>query len=143
MRIIFLILLFSLTACSSVPIQQLNDRLQTWKQSDINQIIKYWGVPSKKKEINGRFYAEWLNKESTPNNTAVSIGTGTRSRNTSIGLGLTLFDFGGTDDVCSRTVSYNEDGSIIEINWKGTKDFCYEITPDRNQVLMNKKIMDE
>jgi len=142
MKKFILLLLFSLTACSSVPLQQVDDRLQAWKQSDITQIIKYWGIPTKKHEINGKFYAEWLNKESGDSNTAVSIGTGTRSGHTSIGLGLTLFEFGGTDDVCSRTVTYSKDGSIIEISWKGTKNFCYEITPDLNQVMVNKAVME-
>jgi len=141
-KTIFL-LFFTLTACSSIQLQEVDDRLQAWKQNDITQIIKYWGIPTKQHEINGKFYAEWLNKESGDSNTAVSIGTGTRSRHTSIGLGLTLFEFGGTDDVCSRTVTYSEDGSIIEISWKGTKDFCYEITPDLNQVMINQKLTEQ
>jgi len=130
---LFLIILLS--SCSSIPVEQVNDRLQAWKNSDIDQIIKYWGVPTKKQEVNGIYYAEWLNKESEKGNAAVSIGTGSRSRHSSFGFGLTLFDLGGTDDVCSRIVTYNETGKVVKIIWKGTKDFCYELTPDKNTII--------
>ena len=136
------ILCLSLTACSSIPINQVNDRLQAWKNTTIEQVIKYWGVPTKKQEIGGSFYAEWLNKESSPGNTAISIGSGSHSRHSSIGFGLTLFDLGGTDDVCSRIVTYDKNGAVIDVSWKGTQNYCYEITPDRNQVILNKAIMD-
>ncbi len=138
----FIIILFlSLSACSSIPIEQINDRIQAWKNTNIDQLIKYWGIPSKKQEINGIFYAEWLNKESDPNNTAITVGTGSYSRYRSIGLGLTLFDFGGTDDVCSRMVTYDDEGYVIDVSWKGTRDYCYKITPVQNKIIINKAIM--
>ena len=137
-----IILCLSLTACSSIPINQVNDRLQAWKNSAIDEVIKYWGIPTKKQEINGNFYAEWLNKESSPGNTAISIGSGSHSRHSSIGFGLTLFELGGTDDICSRIVTYNKNGTVTDVSWKGTQNYCYEITPDRNQVMLNKAVME-
>ncbi len=133
----------SLTACSSIPISQVNDRIQAWKSSPIDKVIEYWGLPTQKQEINDKFYAEWLNKESSPGNTAISIGSGSRSGRSSFGFGLTLFDLGGTDDTCSRIVTYDVNGLVIDIIWKGTKDYCFEITPDRNQMIINKANMEE
>ena len=130
-----------LTGCTSIPIAQVNDRINAWQNSDIEQLIKYWGVPTKKQEISGNFYAEWLNKESSPGNTAISIGSGSHSRHSSIGFGLTLFDLGGSDDVCSRIVTYDKNGLVTDISWKGTQDYCYQITPDRQQIKRNKTII--
>jgi len=133
-----------ISACTSIPLSQVNDRLNAWKASDIKEVIKYWGVPSRSQQINGVSYAEWINKESEPGNTSVSIGSGTRSRHSSVGIGFTLFDIGGTEDLCSRTVTYQEDGTITEIVWKGTQNFCFELTPDRAEVLAARKaIMEE
>lgn len=141
--IISSILCLGLAACTSIPITQVNDRIHAWKNANIEQLIKYWGVPTKKQEISGNYYAEWLNKESTPGNTAISIGSGSHSRHSSIGFGLTLFDLGGTDDVCSRIVTYDKNGSVTDISWKGTQNYCYQITPDRSQILSNKAIMQD
>jgi len=132
-----------LTACTSIPTEQVDNRVNAWKNANIEGVIKYWGVPSKKQEINGTFYAEWLNKESTPGNAAISVGSGSYSRNSSIGFGLSLFDLGGTDDVCSRIVTYNKNGRVTNISWKGTQNYCFDITPDRNQIMQNKAIMDK
>ncbi len=137
-----IILYLSLTACTSIPIEQVNNRIDAWNNTNIKQLIKYWGVPTKQQEISGIYYAEWLNKESSPGNTAISIGSGSHSRHSSIGFGLTLFDLGGTDDVCSRIVTYDKNDTVTDISWKGTQNYCFEITPDRNQVMLNKAIMD-
>ena len=138
---LLLVLSVLLSGCTSVPLNQVNYRLQSWKVSNIEDVIKYWGVPSKQQEINNRNYAEWLSKESTPGNTSVSVGTGSFSRHSSIGLGLTLFDLGGSDDVCSRTIAYDSSGMITEIRWSGDKDYCFKITPDRAEILANKANM--
>jgi len=139
-----LLLLLSLlvSGCSNIPLNQVNDRLQSWKASSIEDVIKYWGLPSKQQQINGKSFAEWINKESSPGNTSVSVGTGSFSRHSSIGLGLTLFDLGGSDDVCSRIVAYDSSSKITEIRWTGDKDYCYKITPDRVVVLTNKADME-
>ena len=136
------IMFFSLTSCTSIPIAQVDDRILAWKNLNIEQLIKYWGVPTKKQEINDHFYAEWLSKESNPGNTSISVGSGSHSGHSSIGFGLTLFDLGGTDDVCSRIVTYDRNGMVTDLSWKGTQDYCFEITPDRNQVLQNKTKME-
>lgn len=140
--IVVSILCLGAAACTSIPINQVNDRINEWKNTDIEQLIKYWGVPTKKQEISGNFYAEWLNKESSPGNTAISVGSGSHSRHSSIGFGLTLFDLGGSDDVCSRIVTYDEKGMVTDISWKGTQNYCFEITPDRGQVMQNKATME-
>jgi len=138
---LLLVLCFLLAGCSNVPVNQVNDRLQSWKASSIEDVVKYWGVPTKQQQINGKSYAEWLSKETTKGNTAVSVGTGSFSRHSSIGLGLTLFDLGGSDNVCSRTVTYDNSGQITDIRWTGDKNYCYEITPDRAEILANKANM--
>jgi hypothetical protein len=137
------ILCLSLLGCTSIPINQVDDRIHAWKNASIEQVIKYWGVPTKQQEIGGNFYAEWLNKESSPGNTAVSLGSGSHSRHSSIGFGLTLFDLGGTDDVCSRIVTYDKNGTVTDVSWKGTQDYCFEITPDREKILRAKAIMQD
>ncbi len=133
----------TLTACTSIPITQVDDRLQAWKNANIEQVIKYWGLPTKQQEIGENFYAEWLNKESSPGNTAISLGSGSHSRHSSIGFGLTLFDLGGTDDVCSRIVTYDKNGAVTDVSWKGTQNYCFEITPDREQILRAKAVMQD
>jgi len=136
-----LVLSFLLVGCSNIPVNQVNDRLQAWKATSIEDVIKYWGIPNKQQEINGTSYAEWLSKENTKGNTAVSLGTGSFSRHSSIGLGLTLFDLGGSDNVCSRTITFDSGGRISEIRWTGDKDYCYALTPDRVKILANKANM--
>lgn len=143
MKKITIILCLCITACTSIPVSQVNDRVHAWKNANIDELIKYWGVPSKKQQINDKYYAEWLNKESTPGNSAITLGSGVHSRHSSIGLGLTLFELGGSDDVCSRLVTYDNNGNVIEISWKGTQNYCYDITPDRNQILKQKAIMQD
>ena len=139
--ILVIVLSFVISGCISIPIGQVNDRINGWKNEDIDSLIKYWGVPTKKQEISGKFYAEWINQESSQGNSSISIGSGSHSRHSSIGFGLTLFELGGTDDACSRIVTYNQQGSVSNISWTGTQDYCYEITPDREQILRQKAIM--
>jgi len=138
-----LLLILALTACTSIPVDQVDNRIHSWRNTNIEQVIKYWGVPTKKQELNGKFYAEWLNKESSPSNSAITLGSGSHSRNSSIGFGLTLFDLGGSDDVCSRIVTYDDKGYVTDVSWKGTQNYCFEITPDRNQVMLNNANMEE
>ena len=126
-----------LSACSSIPIEQVNGRIAAWKGQHIDELIKYWGLPSKQRKVGEKHYAEWLNKSSEPGNTAVTIGTGSRSRHTGIGIGLTLLDLGGKDDECSRLVTYADDGIVVDITWQGTNDYCFELTPDLGKVKSN------
>ena len=51
--IISSILCLGLAACTSIPITQVNDRIHAWKNVNVEQLIKYWGVPTKKQEISG------------------------------------------------------------------------------------------
>jgi len=128
-----------LGGCGSIPVEQVNTRISAWKGQHIDELIKYWGLPSRQREVGGKHYAEWVNKSSEPGNTAVTIGTGSRSRNTGIGIGLTLLDFGAKDNQCSRLVTYAEDGVVLDITWQGTNDYCFEVTPDWNKVQTNLK----
>jgi len=137
MKKLTIILILSLTACTNIPVNQVNDRLQAWKTTNIDDVIKYWGIPSRQQEISGKLYAEWINEENNPGNTAISLGSSSFGRRSSIGFGLTLFELGGSNDACSRLVTYSEDGNIIEISWKGSKNYCYEITPDRYKMFSN------
>lgn len=138
--LILLSLLF-LSGCSSVPVKQVDDRIQLWKTSSIDEIIEYWGLPSKQQQVNNKNYAEWLNKESEPGNAAVSINTGSFSRHSAIGIGLTLFELGGSDDICSRVITYLDSGEVLEISWKGSQNYCYELTPDKNEMIKSKALM--
>ncbi len=135
-KLLILMSLF-LSACSSIPQNQVDERLLAWKNTSIDEIIKYWGLPTKQNKINGRYYAEWVNQQRDQGNTSVSIGTGHLSSRSSVGFGVTLFDLGGSNDVCSRSVEYNEVGLVLEINWNGNQDYCFSLTPDRNKILEN------
>jgi hypothetical protein len=137
----FLVLLFTLTllGCSSIPIEQVNNRISEWKGLNIDELIKYWGLPSNQRQIGDKNYAEWLNKSNEPGNLAISLGSATRNRHTGIGIGLSLFDLGGTDDSCSRLVTYDSSNTVLEISWQGTKKYCYELTPDLSIVNSNRK----
>ncbi len=115
-----------------MPANEVNDRISAWKSASIDDVIKYWGIPSKKLTVNGQHYAEWTTKNNNSSSTAISLGTGSYSRGGSIGLGLTLFDIGNSEDFCQRIVTYSKQGKITDIRWKGDRDFCYEITPQKN-----------
>lgn len=119
-----------LMGCTSIPADQVNSRMNAWIGLKIDDLIKYWGLPSNQREVDNIQYAEWVNRSSEPGNATVSVGTGHRSRSSSIGLGLTLFDLGGTDDVCSRLVTYDSVGIVTKISWQGTSNYCFKITPD-------------
>ena len=133
-RIIKNLVTFSITlalfSCVSVPVEQVDSRIGAWNGKHIDEIIKYWGLPSNQKQVGDKHYAEWINHSSEPGNASVSIGTGSHSRHSSVGIGFTLFDLGGSDDACSRLVTYSGSGNVTAISWQGTRDFCYEITPD-------------
>jgi len=138
-----IILILSLTACTNIPINQVNDRFSAWQSATIDEVIKYWGVPSKKQDISGKLYAEWLSEEHTSGNTALSVGSRSFGRHSSFGIGLTLYELGGSDDACSRLVTYLENGNVVDISWKGSKDYCYEVTPDRNEIIKNQAVMSQ
>jgi len=124
-----------LSACSSIPPTQVDDRIFAWKEASIDQLIKYWGLPTKQHKINGRVYAEWVNQQNDSGNTAISVGADHLSSRTSVGFGVTLFDLGQSNDVCSRTVEYDELGVVLDINWNGNQDYCFNLTPDRSKLI--------
>lgn len=134
------IVILCLSSCASIPLESVNNRINAWKSSPIEDLIKYWGVPSKSKLVNGINYSEWVNEENESGNTSLSIGSGTSSRHSALGIGVTLFNLGGEENSCSRLVSYQENGKIIEITWKGTQDFCFKLTPDREEILARRKV---
>ncbi|WP_444997645.1 hypothetical protein [Aliikangiella sp. IMCC44359] len=128
-----------LSGCTSIPISQVNDRLNAWKGMHIDDLIKYWGLPSKQTQTTSKYYAEWLNRSNEPGNASVSIGTGHLGRNSAIGIGLSLFELGGSDDACSRLITYNDNGVVTDISWQGTQDYCYQLTPELSQIQANQK----
>ncbi len=130
-----------LTACSSISQQEVENRINAWNGQPIDDLIKYWGLPNKKNQLDGKNYAEWVNTENKPGNTSVSLGTGRHGGHGSVGLGFTLFDLGGKEDHCSRLVTYAENGTVSNIRWQGTNDFCFDITPDRAKIEENKRKM--
>jgi|GEM_PF-1259947 len=125
------------SGCTSIPVEQVDSRIGAWNGQPIDELIKYWGLPSNQRKVGDKNYAEWLNRSSEPGNASVSIGTGSHSGHSSIGIGLTLFDLGGKDDQCSRLVTYNDDGKVIQIQWQGTRDYCFNITPELATVTAN------
>jgi len=137
-----LLTMLVISACSSVPPDEVNRRITAWQGIQIDELIRYWGLPTRKQKIDGRRYAEWTNRSSEPGNTSLSIGTGSRSRHSAIGIGVTLFDLGGSDDVCSRLVEYDQQGKVIRIQWSGTAELCYRLTPERSKVTA-KPVMSE
>jgi len=126
-------------SCTQIPIEKVNLKISAWKGTNINELIKYWGLPTNQRQVGDKHYAEWLNKSSEPGNVSISVGSGRHSRHSGIGIGLSLFDLGGNDDACSRLVTFDNSNTVTEISWQGTNDFCYQITPDLSQILMNKE----
>ena len=137
-RFTMLLLVCCLSGCASVPVTKVNERIKAWESSSYDQILKYWGLPSKTTVANEVYYAEWVNIEHENGNTSVSVGSGTRIGAGAIGIGLTLFQLGGSSDKCSRIVRYQENGKIIDISWKGTQDFCFKLTPDKAKIDLNE-----
>jgi len=128
-----------LSGCASMPAPQVDSRILVWKSVKIDELVKYWGLPNRQSKIGESHVAEWINQKSSNSNTAISLGTGSYGRNSSIGLGLTLFNLGGGDDVCQRQVTYNIKGDILNIIWSGDTDFCFELTPDKDIVYIEQK----
>ncbi len=137
MRTILLVLIFMLSACSSIPRAQVEDRIQSWKVSTIENLVKYWGLPAKQQKLANNSVAEWVNKLDEPGNSAVSIGGGSYGRHLSLGLGFTFNALGGKKDYCLRQVAFDEKGHILSITWKGDQDYCYQLTPDYHTVQKN------
>jgi hypothetical protein len=137
-RILLVMIIFSLTSCTSIPIEQVNQRIKAWETSSLKEIIKYWGVPTKTSKVNEINYAEWVNTMKQQSNSSISIGSGTRIGDGAVGIGVNLFELGSSKDQCSRVVSYTQNGKILGISWQGTQDFCYELTPDRAKILANQ-----
>lgn len=137
-RFAIVFLVCFLPGCVSVPVATVNERIKAWESSSYEQLLKYWGLPSKTTVSNQIHYAEWVNLEHEEGNSSVSIGSGSRIGRGSIGIGLTLFQLGGSDDKCSRVVRYQKNGKIIDISWKGTQDFCFKLTPDKAKIDLNR-----
>jgi hypothetical protein len=131
--------LLLLSGCASMPAPQVDSRILVWKNVKIDELVKYWGLPNRQSKIGESHVAEWINQKSSDSNTAISVGTGSYGSNSSIGLGLTLFNIGGGDEVCQRQVTYSIKGDILNIIWSGDTDFCFELTPDKNIVYVEPK----
>lgn len=127
-----------LSSCANVPLYDVNKRLNAWKAISFDELIKYWGLPSNQRTINGKHYAEWINKSQQSGNTAITVGTGRSSRSSGIGIGFTLFDLGSGEDLCSRLVQFDSTGKITDISWQGATDYCFELTPDFTKVMLKQ-----
>lgn len=138
-----LVCLFLVSACSSIPKEQVDTRLAAWQGKDINTVIQFWGLPTKQQEVDDQRYAQWLNKKSEKGNTAVSVGTGTSGRRSSIGIGLTLFELGGSEEKCERLLTYDSSGKVTKIKWQGDHSYCLELTPDYVTVMAKRKANEE
>ncbi len=134
--------IFILAGCTSIPIADVNQRINSWQSASFDQIIQYWGLPSKTTQVNDIYYAEWSHTEHQQGNSSVSVGSGTRIGNGAIGIGFTLFQLGGSDDTCNRTIRYRKSGEVIDIRWQGDQDFCYKLTPDRAEIRKNQATID-
>ncbi len=121
-----------------MPAPQVDSRILVWQSVKIEELVKYWGLPTRQSKIGETHVAEWINQKSSNSNTAISVGTGSYGSHSSIGLGLTLFNIGGGDEVCQRQVSYTVAGDITRIIWSGDTDFCFELTPDKDKVYQNQ-----
>lgn len=140
MRIFLLIsILLMFTGCASIPAPQVDSRLQQWREGSIDDLVKFWGLPNRQLELGENHIAEWINQLDKDSNVAVSLGGGSWGRNSSIGLGVTLFNLGGGHEVCQRQVTYTKEGVILKIIWSGDKDYCYKLTPDREQILIKQQ----
>lgn len=139
MRVILFVFLFMLCSCSTIPRVQVEDRIQAWKVTTIENLVKFWGLPTKQQKMSENSIAEWDNKINEPGNSAVSIGGGSYGRHLSLGLGFTFNDLGGEKDYCQRQVTFDDNGNILNIIWKGDQDYCYQITPDYQTVQNNIK----
>ncbi len=143
MRLVLVSIAFLITGCASMPAPQVDSRIKAWQGVKIDELVKFWGLPTRQSKIGETHVAEWIHEKRSNSNTAVSVGTGSYGRHSSIGLGLTLFNLGGGEEVCQRQVSYTTDGDIQSIIWSGDTDFCFELTPDRNLVLKKQQSIEK
>ena len=73
------LLVVLLVGCTSIPVATVNSRINDWIKSDYKELIEYWGLPTRTQAIDDIQYAEWVNKETEPGNSAISIGSSSRS----------------------------------------------------------------
>jgi hypothetical protein len=125
--------------CASMPAPKVDNRLQQWRGVSIDDLVTFWGLPIRQVQLAENHIAEWINQLDKDGNVAVSVGGGNWGRHSSIGIGLTLFNLGGGHEVCQRQVTYTPEGVILKIIWSGDNDYCYELTPDREEILQKQQ----
>jgi len=137
--ILIILFLFVVAGCSSIPTTQVDSRLNEWRNGSIDDLVKFWGLPTRQLKLGENHIAEWVNQLDKDSNVAVSVGGGSYGRRSSIGLGVNLFNLGGEQETCQRQVTYTAEGVILKIIWSGDSDYCYKLTPDRQKILQKLK----
>jgi hypothetical protein len=132
-------LVLTLAACSAMPKQQVNQKLNAWQGQNIESLIKYWGLPNKQSQVSDKHFAEWISEKNEEGNVGISIGGGRSSGRSGVGIGLSLFNLGGSEDKCSRVVTYGKDNIVRKIEWQGDSDYCFEVTPELTEIQAKQK----
>ena len=116
----------SLTAC--VSMQDADTRVQAWKNTQLNTLIKAWGLPDKEQVIANRKFYVWntLADSSSPT-IGISVGTGGRRGGISLG---TILGGDSEQNYCSRVVEVDANDNIIGIQWNGDPSLCFDVTPE-------------
>lgn len=125
-HLLMLVLLALLTGC--VTMQEADARVQAWNKTELNTLIKAWGLPDKEQVIGQRKFYVW-NSLDNSNNPTIGISLGTGGRRGGISLG-TILGGDAEQNYCSRVVEVDANENIIGIQWNGEPSLCYEVTPE-------------
>lgn len=125
-HLFIIVLMFTLSAC--VTLEDADKRVQAWKNTELNTLIKAWGLPDKEQVISQRKFYVW-NSLADSNSPSIGISVGTGGRHGGISLGTIL---GGNTEqnFCSRVVEVDANDNIIGIQWNGDPAVCYDVTPE-------------
>ncbi len=125
--LISLLLLSLLGACASVSDKDINQRLASWRWHHIDELVRIWGVPTKKQQIQGKRYAEWFQSKRL-SSSGFSIGGGRSSGGSFGGAGISM---GGNnkESKCRIQAQYNKKGIVTRLTWKGEPRVCDDVVP--------------
>ncbi|WP_341503743.1 hypothetical protein [Gallaecimonas sp. GXIMD4217] len=125
MRVLWLMPLLVLAACTSVSPAGVDARLGQWYGQPVERLLDKWGVPDRVEQLEpGRSWLVYQNRKrgSGPH---VGLGVGAGSGNV-FGSVSTLLYAG--PDSCTRQVE-SRNGRVSKIRWQGDAKLCWELSP--------------
>ncbi|EKE76670.1 hypothetical protein B3C1_03715 [Gallaecimonas xiamenensis 3-C-1] len=116
----------ALAACTSVPPEGVDARMQRWQGYPVEALMDKWGVPAQTTKVEGQDWLIYRDSRSS-SKPSIGVGVGGGSGNVFGSIG-TVFGGGRSSDGCTRQVVV-ADGKVAQIRWQGDPKLCWELTP--------------